>query len=119
MVHRPAGSRCAASAGFDRTMNGILGLRSIREARAALADAPAVAHLRRMGAVITAKTNMSEFAYSGLGLNPHYGTPRNPWDRATGRIPGGSSSGAAVSVTDGMALAAGGTDTGGSVRIPA
>ena len=61
---------------------------------------------------------MTEFAFSSLGLNPHRGTPRNPWDRATGRIPGGSSSGAAVSVTDGMAALAIGTDTGGSVRIP-
>jgi aspartyl-tRNA(Asn)/glutamyl-tRNA(Gln) amidotransferase subunit A len=62
---------------------------------------------------------MSEFAFSGLGLNPHYGTPRNPWQRGQSRIPGGSSSGAAVSVTDGMAHAALGTDTGGSCRIPA
>lgn len=87
--------------------------------------APAAAHatvVRRLiaaGAVITGRTNMTEFAYSGLGLNPHYGTPLNPWDRATGRIPGGSSSGAAVSVTDGMAIGAIGSDTGGSVRIPA
>ncbi len=65
------------------------------------------------------RTNMSEFAFSGLGLNPHYGTPRNPWKRADGHIPGGSSSGAAISVTDGMAHAALGTDTGGSCRIPA
>jgi aspartyl-tRNA(Asn)/glutamyl-tRNA(Gln) amidotransferase subunit A len=77
-----------------------------------------VQRLRAAGAVIVGRTNMTEFAYSGLGLNPHYGTPRNPWDRATGRIPGGSSSGAAVSVADGMAAAAIGTDTGGSVRIP-
>jgi aspartyl-tRNA(Asn)/glutamyl-tRNA(Gln) amidotransferase subunit A len=62
---------------------------------------------------------MTEFAYSGVGLNPHYGTPLNPWDRVTGRVPGGSSSGAAVSVTDGMAVAGIGTDTGGSCRIPA
>ncbi len=62
---------------------------------------------------------MSEFAYSGIGLNPHYGTPRNPWDRATGRVPGGSSSGAAVSVTDGMAAMGLGSDTAGSVRLPA
>jgi aspartyl-tRNA(Asn)/glutamyl-tRNA(Gln) amidotransferase subunit A len=62
---------------------------------------------------------MTEFAYSGLGINPHYGTPRNPYDRINGRIPGGSSSGAAISVTDGMAAAAIGTDTGGSLRIPA
>ncbi len=62
---------------------------------------------------------MTEFAFSGLGMNPHYGTPSNPYDRAGKRIPGGSSSGAAVSVTDGMAHAAIGSDTGGSVRIPA
>ncbi len=82
-------------------------------------DAAVVRRLRAAGAVIVGKTNMTEFAYSGLGLNPHYGTPRNCWDRATGRIPGGSSSGAAISVTDGMSTAAIGTDTGGSVRIPA
>jgi aspartyl-tRNA(Asn)/glutamyl-tRNA(Gln) amidotransferase subunit A len=82
-------------------------------------DAGIVERLRAAGAVIVGKTNMTEFAYSGLGINPHYGTPRNPYDRATGRIPGGSSSGAAVSVTDGMAVVAIGTDTGGSVRIPA
>lgn len=85
----------------------------------ASADALAVRRLRAAGAVIVGRTNMTEFAFSGVGLNPHYGTPRNPWDRATGRIPGGSSAGAAVSVTDGMAAAALGTDTGGSVRIPA
>jgi aspartyl-tRNA(Asn)/glutamyl-tRNA(Gln) amidotransferase subunit A len=62
---------------------------------------------------------MTEFAFSGLGINPHYGTPLNPWDRATGRIPGGSSSGAAISITDAMAFGAMGTDTGGSCRIPA
>ncbi|MFG1461970.1 amidase [Xanthobacter sp. DSM 24535] len=78
-----------------------------------------VARLLAAGAVLTGRTNMTEFAFSGLGLNPHYGTPLNPFDRATGRIPGGSSSGAAVSVSDGMAAAAIGTDTGGSVRIPA
>lgn len=84
----------------------------------ALLDAPIVSRLRAAGAVIIGRTNMTEFAFSGLGINPHYDTPRNPWDRATGRIPGGSSSGAAVSVADGMAVAAIGTDTGGSVRIP-
>jgi aspartyl-tRNA(Asn)/glutamyl-tRNA(Gln) amidotransferase subunit A len=85
----------------------------------AKADAPVIAALRRAGAVIIGRTTMTEYAYSGLGLNPHYGTPLNPWDRQTGRIPGGSSSGAAVSVTDGMAMAALGSDTGGSIRIPA
>ncbi len=88
-------------------------------APAAERDAAIVSRLRRAGAVIVGKTNMSEFAYSGLGLNPHYGTPLNPWDRETGRIPGGSSSGAAISITDDMAVAGIGTDTGGSVRIPA
>ncbi len=85
---------------------------------AATRHATVIERLLAAGAVIVGRTNMTEFAYSGLGLNPHHGTPRNPWDRATGRIPGGSSSGAAVSVTDGMAVAALGTDTGGSVRIP-
>ncbi len=80
-------------------------------------DAVIVSRLRRAGAVITGHTNMTEFAYSGLGLNPHYGTPDNPL--APGHIPGGSSSGAAVAVARGMAAAAIGTDTGGSVRIPA
>ena len=85
----------------------------------AAADAPAIARLRAAGLIFVGRTNMTEFAYSGLGINPHYGTPLNPFDRATGRIPGGSSSGAAVSVADGMAAAGIGTDTGGSCRIPA
>lgn len=82
-------------------------------------DAPPVSRLRQAGFISIGRTNMTEFAFSGLGMNPHYGTPLNPWDRATGRIPGGSSSGAAISVSDGMAHAALGTDTGGSCRIPA
>ncbi|CAB3688329.1 amidase [Achromobacter piechaudii] len=82
-------------------------------------NAEVVQRLIAAGAVIIGRTNMTEFAYSGLGINPHYGTPLNPYDRATGRIPGGSSSGAAVSVADGMAVAGIGSDTGGSVRIPA
>lgn len=82
-------------------------------------DCVVVERLRRAGAIIIGRTNMTEFAYSGLGLNPHYGTPKNIFDRTVGRIPGGSSSGAAISVADGMAAAAIGTDTGGSVRIPA
>jgi len=90
----------------------------LKNAPAAEKDAPAIARLRRAGLILIGRTNMTEFAYSGVGLNSHYGTPKNPYDRNTGRIPGGSSSGAAVSVTDGMAAAAIGTDTGGSIRIP-
>ena len=85
----------------------------------AVRDGAVAARLRAAGAVLIGRTNMSEFAYTGVGTNPHYGTPSNPWDRATGRTPGGSSSGAAVAVADGMAIAAIGTDTGGSCRIPA
>lgn len=100
------------------------GSRVLRQHPAAPADALAVQRLRAAGAVIVGSTNMTEFAYSGLGINPHYGTPQNPWARSAadplqGRIPGGSSSGAAVSVADGMAVMGLGTDTGGSVRIPA
>ena len=94
------------------------GSRVLGAAPAASDDAPVVARLRAAGAVLLGRTNMTEFAFSGLGINPHYGTPRNPWDRESGRIPGGSSSGAAISVTDGMATVSIGTDTGGSVRIP-
>ncbi|MGO3123487.1 MAG: amidase family protein, partial [Advenella sp.] len=92
----------------------------LNDAPAASDNAKVVQRLINAGAVIIGTTNMTEFAYSGLGVNPHYGTPRNPWERTVGegRIPGGSSSGAAVSVTDGMAVAAIGSDTGGSVRIP-
>ena len=82
-------------------------------------DATAVARLRQAGLVLIGRTNMTEFAFSGLGINSHYGTPANPWDRPARRIPGGSSSGAVVSVTDCMAHGALGTDTGGSCRIPA
>jgi aspartyl-tRNA(Asn)/glutamyl-tRNA(Gln) amidotransferase subunit A len=93
------------------------GSRALDDAQPALQDAPVVARLRAAGAVIVGSTNMSEFAFSGVGFNPHYGTPGNPADRK--RVPGGSSAGAAVSVADRMAVAALGTDTGGSVRIPA
>ncbi|MDE8651535.1 amidase [Novosphingobium sp. H3SJ31-1] len=82
-------------------------------------DAPAVARLRTAGFIPIGRTNMTEFAFSGLGLNPHYGTPRNAWHRDEARIAGGSSSGAAISVAQGMAHAGLGTDTGGSCRIPA
>jgi aspartyl-tRNA(Asn)/glutamyl-tRNA(Gln) amidotransferase subunit A len=89
----------------------------LAEGKVATADAPAVARLRVAGAVIVAKTNMTEFAFSGVGLNPHFGTPGNPTDRS--RIPGGSTSGGAVAVADGMCEIAIGSDTGGSTRIPA
>jgi aspartyl-tRNA(Asn)/glutamyl-tRNA(Gln) amidotransferase subunit A len=91
----------------------------LRDAAPASADAPVVARLRAAGFIPIGRTNMTEFAFSGIGINPHYGTPLSPYDRKAGRIPGGSSSGAAVSVADGMALGALGTDTGGSCRIPA
>lgn len=95
------------------------GSRVLASAPAANAHAAVVARLLQAGAVVIGKTNMTEFAYSGLGINPHYGTPANPWDRSARRIPGGSSSGAAVAVSDGMCFGAIGSDTGGSVRIPA
>ena len=87
-----------------------------QEGKPAEADAPVVRRLRAAGAVIVAKTNMTEFAFSGVGINPHYGTPGNPADRK--RIPGGSTSGGAVAVADGMCEIAIGSDTGGSTRIP-
>src|SRR5271157_5518467 len=87
------------------------------EAAPAAADADIVQRLRQAGAVIVAKTNMTEFAFSGIGANPHFGTPGNPRDRR--RVPGGSSSGAPITVADGMSEIAIGTDTGGSVRVPA
>jgi aspartyl-tRNA(Asn)/glutamyl-tRNA(Gln) amidotransferase subunit A len=89
----------------------------LANAAPASADAPVVTRLRNAGAVIIAKTNMSEFAFSGVGANPHHGTPGNPADRK--RVPGGSSSGAAVAAADGMCEISIGTDTGGSTRIPA
>ncbi len=97
----------------------LAGSRLLSNASEATANASMVDRLLQAGAAIVGKTNMTEFAFTGLGINPHYGTPANPWQRAQQRIPGGSSSGAAVAVSDGMCLAAVGTDTGGSVRIPA
>ncbi len=85
----------------------------------ALYDAPVLQRLREAGAVVLGKTNMSEFAFSGVGINPHHGTPANPADPRHARVPGGSSSGAAVSVALGLAEVGIGTDTGGSIRIPA
>jgi aspartyl-tRNA(Asn)/glutamyl-tRNA(Gln) amidotransferase subunit A len=95
------------------------GSRALDDSPPAEDDAPAVARLRRAGFIVIGRTNMTEFAYSGIGLNPHYGTPKGAWQRNAGHVPGGSSSGAAVSVADRMAHGALGTDTGGSCRIPA
>ena len=89
----------------------------LREATPAVSDAPTVARLRAAGAIVVGRTHMSEFAFTGLGLNPHGPTCTNAHDPA--RVPGGSSSGAAVSVARGQAVMGLGTDTGGSVRIPA
>ncbi|MGE0222693.1 MAG: amidase [Acetobacteraceae bacterium] len=95
------------------------GSRALADAPPAAANAPVVQRMLRAGFVSMGRVNMTEFAFSGLGINPHYGTPSSPWDRASKRIPGGSSSGTAVAVADGMAAAGLGTDTGGSCRIPA
>jgi aspartyl-tRNA(Asn)/glutamyl-tRNA(Gln) amidotransferase subunit A len=95
------------------------GSRALDDSAPAEADAPVVARLRRAGFIVIGRTNMTEFAYSGIGINPHYGTPKGAWNRGVGHVPGGSSSGAAVSVVDRMAHGALGTDTGGSCRIPA
>jgi aspartyl-tRNA(Asn)/glutamyl-tRNA(Gln) amidotransferase subunit A len=86
---------------------------------AAPADALAVARLRAAGMIPFGRANMTEFAYSGLGQNPHHGTPLSPWRRNEARIAGGSTSGGAVAVADGIVPAALGSDTGGSCRIPA
>jgi aspartyl-tRNA(Asn)/glutamyl-tRNA(Gln) amidotransferase subunit A len=95
------------------------GSRALEDSAPAEADAPVVARLRRAGFIVIGRTNMTEFAYSGIGINPHFGTPKGAWQRHVGHVPGGSSAGAAVSVADGMAHGALGTDTGGSCRIPA
>jgi aspartyl-tRNA(Asn)/glutamyl-tRNA(Gln) amidotransferase subunit A len=95
------------------------GSKILADAPPAQADAPAVARLRAAGAIILGRTNMVEFAFGTTGLNPHYGTPKNPWDRKAGRVPGGSSSGAAVAQADGMCVMALGSDTRGSIRQPA
>ncbi|NOJ45557.1 amidase [Bradyrhizobium archetypum] len=95
------------------------GSRALEDSAPAEADAPVVARLRRAGFIVIGRTNMTEFAYSGIGINPHYGTPKSAFNRSVGHVPGGSSSGAAVSIADRMAYGALGTDTGGSCRIPA
>ncbi len=95
------------------------GSKILADAPPARQDAAAVARLRAAGAIIVGRTNMVEFAFGVIGANPHYGTPKNPFDRSVGRIPGGSSSGAAVAVADGMCAMSLGSDTRGSVRVPA
>lgn len=95
------------------------GSRALEDSPPAEADAPVVARLRAAGFIVIGRTNMTEFAYSGIGINPHYGTPKSVWRRNVGHVPGGSSSGAAISIADCMAYGALGTDTGGSCRIPA
>jgi len=99
----------------DVTGHGTLALADRIPAR----DATVLARATRAGLVCLGKTNQSEFAFSILGLNPKLGTPPNPFDDAVARLPGGSSSGAAVSLSRGLAAAAIGSDTGGSVRVPA
>jgi aspartyl-tRNA(Asn)/glutamyl-tRNA(Gln) amidotransferase subunit A len=95
------------------------GSRALDDSAPAERDAVVVSRLRQAGFILIGRTNMTEFAFSGIGINPHYGTPKGVWQRKVGHVPGGSSSGAAVSVADGMAHGALGTDTGGSCRIPA
>lgn len=82
-------------------------------------DSTVVARLRAAGAIILGKLNLQEFAYGAEGTNSHYGTPWNPWDAKTNRLPGGSSSGSAVAVAAGLAPVGMGSDTGGSIRMPA
>ena len=82
-------------------------------------DGPVVAALRRQLATVMGKTHMVEFAFGGTGQNAHYGSPYNPWDATAHRSPGGSSSGAGVSLCEGSALLAFGSDTAASVRLPA
>jgi aspartyl-tRNA(Asn)/glutamyl-tRNA(Gln) amidotransferase subunit A len=123
---RRAGYRASPLAGLPISLKDLFdiageitlaGSRALDDAAPAARDAAVVARLKAAGAIILGRTNMTEFAFSGVGINPHYGTPGNPWDRR--RVPGGSSSGAGVAVADGQGVLAIGTDTGGSVRIPA
>lgn len=99
----------------EATVAGSLALKS----RVPERDAEVLARATRLGSVALGKTTMTELAFSGLGINPKFGTPANPHDEKIERVPGGSSAGAGVSVAAGLAPAAIGTDTGGSVRIPA
>jgi aspartyl-tRNA(Asn)/glutamyl-tRNA(Gln) amidotransferase subunit A len=125
---RKQGARLASYAGIPVSVKDLFdvagdttlaGSTVLKGAPPAARDATSVARLKAAGFIVIGRTNMTEFAFSGLGVNPHFGTPLNPWDRATRRIPGGSSSGAAVCITDQMSYGGLGTDTGGSCRIPA
>jgi aspartyl-tRNA(Asn)/glutamyl-tRNA(Gln) amidotransferase subunit A len=95
------------------------GSRALEDLHAGGGRCAVVARLRRAGFIVIGRTNMTEFAYSGIGINPHYGTPKSAWNRSVGHVPGGSSSGAAVSIADRWPMARSATDTGGSCRIPA
>ena len=126
---RAAGEALPALAGLPVTLKDLFDVRGQRtlagskvlrdEAPPTPTDAVVVGHLRNAGALFVGRANMSEFAFSGMGLNPHYGNPKSIWDRATGRLPGGSSSGGAVSVAEGIVPATVGSDTAGSCRVPA
>ncbi|CDG84990.1 amidase [Janthinobacterium agaricidamnosum] len=123
---RAAGLAASPLAGVPLSVKDLFDVRGQVSAAASLVlghaapaaqDAPVVARLRAAGAVLLGRSNMSEFAFSGLGLNPHFGTPLNPHDGS--RVAGGSTSGGALTVALDMAAGALGTDTGGSLRIPA
>jgi len=101
----------------ERTLAGSVARKGFAQPEAK--DAEVITPLREAGLLFLGRTNMSEFAFSGIGKNPHYGTPLSIWDRQTGRLPGGSSSGSAVSVAEGIVVASLGSDTAGSCRVPA
>ena len=101
----------------EKTLSGSIVREQLCEAETE--DAEVIAPLRDAGLLFLGRVNMSEFAFSGMGVNPHYGTPLSIWDRETGRLPGGSSSGSAVSVAEDIVVATLGSDTAGSCRIPA
>ena len=121
IVHRPlAGLAVSVKDLFDVAgQTTCAGSVVLQDGLPARQDSIAVARLRRAGAAFVGRTNMSEFAFSGVGINPHFGTPTNPCAGDVPRIPGGTSSGAAVSVATGAAFIGLGSDTGGSIRIPA
>ena len=126
---RKRGDKMPPLAGIPITLKDLFNVRNEKnlagsivrkeQARPESEDADVVAPLRDAGLLFLGRTNMSEFAFSGIGKNPHYGTPLSIWDRDTGRLPGGSSSGSAVSVAEGIVVATLGSDTAGSCRIPA